>query len=219
MPTALQQAKPAGLRERKKLRTRQDLLRVAERLFSENEFADVTVEQIVELANVSQKTFFNYFQNKSQFLSEFIMDWLMTIGFWSFEESPVVDCRSAIVPTDASKTIEWIIGHRRIWKMAMQHTDFFDYIYKLDEGSDEFDPALHAAVRAHRQKRVALAQSQGLVRSDISAAEVCRLYDTLRIDSVRRWLYLSEESATPEKLHELFAVCVDALIKGIEKRD
>lgn len=70
MAEAKRNVKRLGLRERKKLQTRQDLLAIAQKLFVENEFADVTVEQVADLANVSPKTFFKYFQNKSQFLAE-----------------------------------------------------------------------------------------------------------------------------------------------------
>ena len=208
-----------GLRERKKIRTRQDLLDVAQTLFTEYEFADVTIDQIVELANVSQKTFFNYFQNKSQFLSEYMLEWLKTIGFWSFGDTPVVDCRSAIIPTDAHISLDWIIEHRRILKMAMQYTDFLDFIYKLDEDSSQFDPELHAVIREPRQRRVEQGQAQGLVRRDISAVEVCRLYDSLRVDAVRRWLYLDDADASGELLHERYETHVDALVRGIESRD
>jgi len=219
MAAAEQMTTRLGLRERKKLQTRKDLLDVARQLFSENEFADVTVEQITELAGVSQKTFFNYFQNKAQFLSAYLTDWMLSIGFWSFEDSPIAGCRSALFPTDAFAQREWIIDHRRIFKMAMHHTDFFDFIYKLDEDSADFDAELHDAVRKQRVARIRQAQEQGIVRDDISAIEVCRLYDALRIDAVRRWLYLENEDARPELLHERFDKHLDVLVRGIEARD
>lgn len=213
-----QRSNSNGLRERKKAQTRKDLLAVAQTLFSEHEFGDVTIDQIVEMANVSQKTFFNYFQNKSQFLSEYMLDWLRSIGFWSFEDTPITDCRSAIIPTDAHASLDWIVEHRRILRMAMLHTDFLDFIYKLDEDSAEFDQELHDVIRKPREARVLQGQKQHIVRDDISAAEICRIYDTLRIDAVRRWLFLHGAHATGERLHERYERVVDALIRGIEAR-
>lgn len=218
MTRAERPIRPAGLRERKKWQTRRELLAIAQQLFTENEFAEVTVEQIAELANVSQKTFFNYFQNKSQFLSAYMRDWLLGIGFWSFEDAPIVDCHSAIIPTDTGEQLEWIIEHRRMLKMAMQQTDFFDFVYSLDEHSSTFDAELHTAIRKPRQERVAQAQAQGLVRDDMPTAQVCQLYDAVRVDVVRRWLFLRDEDATPALLREWFDTQVDAMVKGIEPR-
>lgn len=205
-----------GLRERKKRKTRDDLLSIAQTLFSENEFSEVTVDQIVQRANVSQKTFFNYFNNKSDFLTESLLDWLKGVGFWSVSNSPVTDCRSALIPPDAHDTLSWIVGHRRIFKMAMYHTDFFDFIFKLDPDSAVFDQDLSTIIRAPRLQRVMKGQLNGVVRKDIPAEEICKMYDSLRIDTVRRWLYLPDADATPELLHHRYDILIDCLILGIE---
>jgi len=192
------------------------LLSVAQTLFTNNEFSDVTIDQIVEMANVSQKTFFNYFQNKSQFLEEYMLDWLKGIGFWSISDSPVEDCRSALIPPDAHDTLDWIVDHRRILKMAMQHTSFLNFIYKLDNDSSEFDAELNAVIRRPRLERVMRGQLLGVVRKDVAADEICKMYDALRIDTVRRWLFLPDQSATREVLHDRYEAIVKCLVKGIE---
>ncbi|MGW9214527.1 TetR family transcriptional regulator [Embleya sp. NPDC055664] len=55
---------PAGLRERKKIKTRRAIRREAYRLFREHGYDATTVDQIAEAAEISPSTFFRYFPSK-----------------------------------------------------------------------------------------------------------------------------------------------------------
>jgi AcrR family transcriptional regulator len=55
---------PAGLRERKKAKTRAAIREAAMTLFEQQGYASTTVEQIAEAAEVSPSTFFRYFPTK-----------------------------------------------------------------------------------------------------------------------------------------------------------
>ena len=84
MPVA-DPARPCGLRERKKARTRAAIRQHALRLFREQGYAETTVEQIAEAAEVSPSTFFRYFPTKEDVV---LQDEFDPIAIAKFEALP-----------------------------------------------------------------------------------------------------------------------------------
>src|ERR1700684_3472572 len=72
--------RPAGLRERKKLATRQALGAAAMRLAVERGLENVFVEDIAAAADVSPRTFNNYFASKYEAICALALDRSMQIG-------------------------------------------------------------------------------------------------------------------------------------------
>src|SRR5439155_13242134 len=74
-----------GLRERKKAKTRAAIREHALRLFLEQGYAETTVEQIAEAAEVSPSTFFRYFPTKEEAV---LADDVDPIAFAAFQAQP-----------------------------------------------------------------------------------------------------------------------------------
>jgi len=76
------------LRERKKLATRRSLRRIALDLVAQRGFVNVTVEDIAEAADVSPRTFFNYFPSKEAVLFGADPDRVMALRERIVHEAP-----------------------------------------------------------------------------------------------------------------------------------
>lgn len=108
-----------GLRERKKLRTRETVRREAFRLFESNGYAQTTVDQIAEAADVSPRTFFRYFPTKESVL---FSDDLLTPIIEAFlaapaELSPVAAYRHAaaeVFTSMAGPDFDYVIARQRL---------------------------------------------------------------------------------------------------------
>lgn len=98
-------AEPAvGLRERKKLETRQTIRRVALDLACELGLENLTIEAIAHAANISPRTFFNYFAHKEDALVTDAAEEAVALGAHiaarPAEESPLHAIRAAMTDYD-----------------------------------------------------------------------------------------------------------------------
>ncbi|WP_407553347.1 TetR/AcrR family transcriptional regulator [Streptomyces sp. Pv4-95] len=127
MATPTPQAAPqGGLRERKKQRTRDALIRAALELFTEQGYDATTIDEIAEAVDVSQRTYFRYFANKEEvvFAVQEMVEarFLQELRTRPQSEAPLTALRSAVMVAwdDIGSAIESVVPvelHMRSYRM------------------------------------------------------------------------------------------------------
>ncbi|MEU3251681.1 TetR family transcriptional regulator [Streptomyces sp. NPDC006997] len=168
-----------GLRERKKRRTRDALVRAALELFTEQGYERTTVDEIAEAVEVSQRTFFRYFAGKEeaalalQALAE--EHFVAAVRARPPHEPPMEALRRAILEgwdtiSDAIEAVVPVKLHLRMWRVvestpvllaahlrrAMETEELVTRVIAEREGLDaDTDP----------RPRVAVAVFSGVIRA------------------------------------------------------
>jgi AcrR family transcriptional regulator len=109
-----------GLRERKKRATRQSLHSEALRLVAERGFDDVTIEDIAAAADVSPRTFFNYFGSKEDVIVNPDPDRVARLRAslarrTSAEEQPLDVCEAVLL-----ESLEELTDRREEWLLRLR---------------------------------------------------------------------------------------------------
>jgi AcrR family transcriptional regulator len=193
-----------GLRERKKAKLRQDIVKTSQRLFLERGYENTRIDDIVNLLDVSQPTFFRYFPSKDAVLRE--------IGRRAFAR------QSEILRSELSSKASTGEKLRR----------FFDSLAKFaEEGRPLWQAVIHAGamdpvhspdVRGSEEATVDLLReilAQGQERGDISRAfpvdHLAEFMEGLFTTVVRQW---AVDLHGPHTLSDRVANAVEFFLRG-----
>lgn len=95
------QATPPGRREARKRAVRAAIKQAADRLIAEQGFEQTTVRQIAEAAQVTERTFYRYFDGKEGIVAEEADRWIQRLGdaiaARPAEEPPLASVRAALL--------------------------------------------------------------------------------------------------------------------------
>jgi AcrR family transcriptional regulator len=167
---------PSGRRERKKSRTRDDLIAAATELFATHGYDSTTIEQITELADVSPRTFFRHFASKEDVLfpTEFPTDSLMAALARQPDESndlqAIRDAYVDMLPLDEA---------------AMRRTIQLKKAVRSNRALEGRDLALQRQFRDHLA--LAVARRHGLEAPDELAELVAALAQAIIHLAFDRW--------------------------------
>jgi AcrR family transcriptional regulator len=193
---------PAGRRDRKKAETREALRWAALRLALEHGYEQLTVEAITEAADVSLRTFFNYYTSKDDALLGPDPDRAAMLAAGLAErpagESPVVALRAVF-----AQLAESFAERQPMWQARMQLVRANPQLWpQMHAGFSEFERALTEAVAA----RTGCDPAVDLYPGVVAAAAV----GALRV-AVAHWRAAGESASLPDLVVGAFDVLAAGL--------
>src|ERR1700685_3191512 len=194
-----------GLRERKKARLRQQIIDTSIKLFRKRGFENTRVDDIVQVLEISQPTFFRYFSSKDAVLRE--------VGERGF--ACIRDRLRSQLSTDAS-TAERL---RRLYVSMAKEVETDRSLWQAVVLSGAMDPVRCANVRGHEEATVGLlreilvqGQKRGEITHDFPVVHLAEFMEGLYNTVVRQW---AVDLTGPHKLTDRVRSAVEFFLRGL----
>jgi AcrR family transcriptional regulator len=203
---ALETVRPqAGLRERKKARLRQQIIDTSIRLFRRHGYEATRVEDIVQILEISQPTFFRYFPSKDAVLRE--------VGERGYA------CICERLRTELSRQERTGARLRRLYVSMAREVEADRRLWQAVVLSGAMDPVRSAEMREPEEAAVRLlreiltqGQKQGEVTRAFPVVHLAEFMEGLYSTVVRQW---AVDLTGPHKLTERVRSAVDFFLCGI----
>lgn len=198
-----------SLRERKKLATRRELRRITLDLAARHGFANVTVDDIAAAADVSPRTFFNYFPTKEAAL--FGMDH----GQLDALRGAIADAAPGAPPLAALREVMTGIARSMTDELAELGGDPGDWLARMKAArTDPHVRAAHAAQMAQVERTVAESLAQRL-GTDLDRDPYPGLLAAVAVATVRSGTAFWSNSGGVLPLEEFVDLAFRALHDGL----
>jgi AcrR family transcriptional regulator len=201
-------APPESRMERKKKDVREKIIAAAVELFAHNGYANTTMEQIAEAADVARKTLYNYFPVKEAIADAHARN----VSLLMAEKNLVMiqglpDTRSRLVAA-LNNVYTWVEANPELAAIAI------GYRLKNFCAESEEHPELTGTQRV-MDEIIRRGQEAGEIRSDISIKMVVIYLDALRGSTFFEWL----KDRSKFKLRMEIVKIVDMILFGIGTGD
>jgi AcrR family transcriptional regulator len=179
-PREVQPEEVAGLRERKKMRLRGQIIETSMRLFRERGYENTRIDDIVELLEISQPTFFRYFPSKDAVLRD-----VGRQGFACMKQQLENELSSSAPTADRLremyvKMAKAVEADQPLWQ-AVVLSGAMDPVRSPEmRGPDEVTDQLLREILAEGQKR-------GEITKSFPVAHLAEFMEGLYVTCVRRW--------------------------------
>jgi AcrR family transcriptional regulator len=198
---------PPSRRERRSAEIRERLFRSALELFAQKGFAETTVGDITEAADVGKGTFFNYFPSKDHILLAFSD---MQLG--KLEEA-VAGLRASPQPfRDFLETLITRMTEEPLRNPGMVRALLQGYL----SSTEVREVMVRKQERAHRlhTQMVELGQERGEIRGDLPAAEIAHVFRQTIFGTLLIWSVVADAT-----LKDRIRTALSMLWSGLEPKD
>ena len=193
-----------GLRERKKARLRQQIIETAVRLFRKHGYESTRVEDIVQVLEISQPTFFRYFPSKDAVLRE--------VGRRGFA------CQAEKLESEIASKATTAEHLRRFYQSLAQITEADRPLWQAVVLSGAMDPVRSPDMRGAEETAVRLLRqilAQGQKRGELTRAfpaeHLAQFMEGLFNTVVRHW---AVDITGPHKLSDRVRSAVEFFLCG-----
>jgi AcrR family transcriptional regulator len=195
-----------GLRERKKARLRQQIIDTAVKLFRKQGYENTRIDDIVEILEISQPTFFRYFPTKDAVLRE--------VGRRGFA------CQMERLKVELSSKATTAERLRRFYKSLARTAEADRPLWQAVVLSGAMDPVRSPDMRESEQATVSLlreildqGQASGEVTRDFPIVHLAEFMEGLYTTVVRQW---AVDLTGPHKLTERVDNAVEFFIRAVK---
>lgn len=196
----------ASRRERRSAELRERLFRSALSLFASKGYAETTVEDITEAADVGKGTFFNYFPSKEHILM-------------AFGEMQLARLESVIREAEQSGQPMREVMRTLVMRMTEEPVRNPAIVRALLQANLSSVPVRGEMVRIHDRNRALLGrlirhgQERGEIRTDLPAEEIAQVWRQTIFGTLMFWSLVGDASLVPR-----IEMAVRLLWEGIGKQ-
>jgi AcrR family transcriptional regulator len=194
-----------GLRERKKARLRQQIVETSIKLFRKRGYDNTRIDDIVQMLDISQPTFFRYFPSKDAVLRE--------VGERGYA------CICERLRSELSSQAATGERLRRLYVTMAREVEADRQLWQAVVLSGAMDPVRSAELRGHEEAAVRLLReilTQGQKRGEVTRAfpvvHLAEFMEGLYNTVVRQW---AVDLTGPHKLTDRVRSAVDFFLRGI----
>jgi len=154
-------------RERKKEKNRNDIIECAVSLFKEKGFAETTIDEILDKANISRGTLYNYFPDKESILVGYFQN---KIARASQELSADMQTADQNIREQLDILIDFM---QQIFTDDLDLAEIY-FRYRLQSFGNPFESSQRSGMENLVTGIIQAGQTSGEIRSDLPAAMIAR---------------------------------------------